>query len=463
MISDKCRGSHVSGAMPAAALRICECTYEAHCLNFMLFDPRERVEHHGSRVSFTCGILSVCWPTMKCYQGTSTASLQQSKLRRDWFALHLWNMHGEFPLRFWSVRNCIIVMPLGFEKGQPQFDRKIADWKKKDRVDLHNSTAAQLLLLKMVNTGLSSLSRLTPACQAINIQSSSQLQDSVQMVRTRCLSVVGDFMKVPCHAPRVDEWIGSFLGGMEMAFFWPSEEKKGVRHSLTWVHALLWWFRIRFLFAWFPLARFSFWVPAWESFWFQFWASSCLIWLLTFRREGVAPDARAFEFQVMICFIWMLFWFLDEAFYWPGNRSDPKFRTDVMTVNFWPAEVTGVNFAFCVCNALPGDVQSLHSLRPVDASLVFRKLAACWPEDRPDSKVCGDYLIMAVFVVRFLPGVCENPCSVAHTFNNKIMVINNNHHHHHQRQFDRTRQFQWFWDLKHRIVVPEVYPPYPTM
>jgi len=72
-------------------------------------------------------------------------------------------------------------------------------------VDLHNSTAAQLLLLKMVNTGLSSLSRLTPACQAINIQSSSQLQDSVQMVRTRCLSVVGDFMKVPCHAPRVDE------------------------------------------------------------------------------------------------------------------------------------------------------------------------------------------------------------------------------------------------------------------
>ena len=462
MISDKCRGSHVSGAMPAAALRICECTYEAHCLNFMLFDPRERVEHHGSRVSFTCGILSVCWPTMKCYQGTSTASLQQSKLRRDWFALHLWNMHGEFPLRFWSVRNCIIVMPLGFEKGQPQFDRKIADWKKKkDRVDLHNSTAAQLLLLKMVNTGLSSLSRLTPACQAINIQSSSQLQDSVQMVRTRCLSVVGDFMKVPCHAPRVDEWIGSFFGGMEMAFFWPSEEKKEVRHSLTWVHALLWWFRIRFLFAWFPLARFSFWVPAWESFWFQFWASSCLIWLLTFRREGVAPDARAFEFQVMICFIWMLFWFLDEAFYWPGNRSDPKFRTDVMTVNFWPAEVTGVNFAFCVCNALPGDVQSLHSLRPVDASLVFRKLAACWPEDRPDSKVCGDYLIMAVFVVRFLPGVCENPCSVAHTFNNKIMVINN--HHHQQRQFDRTRQFQWFWDLKHRIVVPEVYPPYPTM
>ena len=463
MISDKCRGSHVSGAMPAAALRICECTYEAHCLNFMLFDPRERVEHHGSRVSFTCGILSVCWPTMKCYQGTSTASLQQSKLRRDWFALHLWNMHGEFPLRFWSVRNCIIVMPLGFEKGQPQFDRKITDWKKKkDRVDLHNSTAAQLLLLKMVNTGLSSLSRLTPACQAINIQ---------KLFATPRFSADGAHTLLECgwrfhesslsRSPR--GWMNrQFFGGDGNGFLLTFRREEGSA-PLTWVHALLWWFRIRFLFAWFPLARFSFWVPAWESFWFQFWASSCLIWLLTFRREGVAPDARAFEFQVMICFIWMLFWFLDEAFYWPGNRSDPKFRTDVMTVNFWPAEVTGVNFAFCVCNALPGDVQSLHSLRPVDASLVFRKLAACWPEDRPDSKVCGDYLIMAVFVVRFLPGVCENPCSVAHTFNNKIMVINNNNHHHHQRQFDRTRQFQWFWDLKHRIVVPEVYPPYPTM
>ena len=77
-----------------------------------------------------------------------------------------------------------------------------------DRVDLHNSTAAENGKPEPPDPSMSG----DQYAEAIR---NSKIQCR-WCKRTRCLSVVGNFMTVPCHAPRVDELMGSlFLDGCD--------------------------------------------------------------------------------------------------------------------------------------------------------------------------------------------------------------------------------------------------------
>lgn len=83
-----------------------------------------------------------------------------------------------------------------------KLSKKITDWnKKKDRVDLHNATAADdgkhwIELPPAPDFSLSG-EQYAQAVRNAKVQCK-------WCKRTRCLSVADDFMKVPCHAPRED-------------------------------------------------------------------------------------------------------------------------------------------------------------------------------------------------------------------------------------------------------------------
>ena len=157
--------------------------------------------------------------------------------------------------------------------------------KKQDRVDLHNSTAAENGKPEPPDPSMSG----DQYAEAIR---NSKIQCR-WCKRTRCLSVVGNFMTVPCHAPRVDELMGSlFLDGCD--FFWlPMRRNEcgidlGSRPLVALQDAI-------------PLCM----VLPLASFCVGFGVTCLLILsrkllnlVLTFWREGVAPAARALSLRL---------------------------------------------------------------------------------------------------------------------------------------------------------------------